>query len=162
MSVSINVSAASGMGLPNGSNSSQQAVAVTGANDFAFQRQNQEPFLGAGTQGITLTAAGAGTVNGADQFNKVGSGANIYINVASVTGSLTVTVQGKDPASGQYYTILASAAIAATGLTVLKIGRGLTAAANSVANDQMPLTYRINTTVATGPVTATIADTLIV
>ena len=72
-----------------------------------------------------------------------------------------MTLQGKDPVSGQYYTILASAALASTGLTVLKVYPGLTAAANTVVNDVMPTIYRVSSVVATGPVTATISAVIL-
>lgn len=45
---------------------------------------------------------------------------------------------------GQYYTILASAAITGTGTTVLRVYPGLTAASNLVANDILPSTWRVN------------------
>lgn len=58
-------------------------------------------------------------------------------------GSLTVTVQGHDPISGKYYTVLASAALAAAATTVLRVGPALTAAANTVANFAMPKKFRV-------------------
>jgi hypothetical protein len=61
----------------------------------------------------------------------------------TATPALTVTVSGVDPVSGKIYTILASTAIATAVTTVLKIGPGLTAAANLVANDVLPPNFRI-------------------
>lgn len=77
-------------------------------------------------------------------------GVHLVIDVTAVTAtpSVTVTIQGVDRLSGKVYTILASAAITATGTTVLKVGAGLTAAANLVANDLLPPVFRI--TVAHG------------
>lgn len=106
---------------------------------------------------ITLASAGAGTTTGTDADSSHGSGLIVFVNITAVTGSLTVTIQGKDVVSGQYYTILASAALTGTGLTVLKIYPSLTAAANLVANDVVPTVYRITAVVATGPVSATIS-----
>ena len=105
----------------------------------------------------TLTAQAAGTVLSGDIDTRQGIGALLFINVTAVTGSLTVTLQGKDEASGTYYTILASAAIAATGMTVLRVYPGLTAAANATVNDVTPVTCRVSSVVATGPATATIS-----
>lgn len=53
-------------------------------------------------------------------------------------------VHVKDELSGAYYTILASAAIEATGTTVLRVFPGATNASNLVANDVLPSTWRVN------------------
>lgn len=104
--------------------------------------------------------------NGQDLENQEGRAAHVVIDITSITGTAptaTFTVQGKDPISGQYYTILASAALNAVATTVLKIGAGLTAAANLVANDVMPRHFRVICTVG-GTVTdlnATVAVSLI-
>jgi hypothetical protein len=110
----------------------------------------------------TLTAQAAGTVNGIDQQNAGYRGAVVTVDITAIAaGSLTVTVQGKDPASGKYYTILAGAALSATGTTVLRIFDGATASANVAVNDVLPAVWRIIAVVATGPVTATIGVSLI-
>lgn len=73
---------------------------------------------------------------------------HIIIDVTAVTATpaLTVRIQGKDPASGKYYDILVSTAIATVSTTVLKVGPGLTAAANLVANDIVPSIWRVTVT----------------
>lgn len=73
---------------------------------------------------------------------------HVIIDVTAVTATpaLTVTIQGKDPASGKYYTILASTAIATVSTTVLKVGPAFTAAANLVANDMIPSIWRVTVT----------------
>jgi hypothetical protein len=63
-------------------------------------------------------------------------------------GSITPTIQGYDEASGKWYTLLASAALAAVATTVLRIGPGLTAAANLVANVALPRVWRVSVAVA--------------
>jgi len=108
---------------------------------------------------ITHSAASAG-VNGTDQNCGSAKGALVFIDITAISGTsptLTVTLQGKSP-TGLYYTILASSALTATGLTVLKVYPGLTAAANTVANDVLPEAYRVITAIGgTGPsVTATV------
>lgn len=114
----------------------------------------------------TLTAAGVGTVNGADQTNSLGvSYLNLVIDITAISGTtptLTVTVQGKDIASGKYYTILASAALSTVSTTVLTVGAALPASANASANAVLPRTWRVIYTVGgTGPsVTATIGASL--
>ena len=115
---------------------------------------------------VTLSAASAGG-NSADQTNYNGRGLQLGINITAITGTSptsTVTVQGKDTASGQYYTLLQSTALAAVGYTNLSIYPGLTAAANSVANQLLPRTFRILYAIGgtTPAITATIGASVIV
>jgi hypothetical protein len=114
----------------------------------------------------TLVAQGAQTTASSDQVNTIGRGLHLTIDVTAITGTtptITVTVQGKDVASGKYYTILASAAISTVSTTVLRVYPGLTAAANLVASDIMPKTWRISYTIAgtTPSVTATIGACIV-
>lgn len=67
----------------------------------------------------------------------------IDVTAASATPSVVFTVQGYDPVSGKYYTILASAAITGTGTTVLRVFPGSTVAANLAANDILPARWRV-------------------
>jgi hypothetical protein len=92
--------------------------------------------------------------------NTDGSMAHITIDITALTGTLTVTVEGIDPESGKTYTILASAALAGTGTTVLRIFPGATVAANLTANDIMPKFFRIKAVVVTGPVTFSVGVSL--
>lgn len=73
-------------------------------------------------------------------------GLHLTIDVTAVdaTPSVTVTILGVDRVSGKTYTILASAAITGVSTTILKVGPGLTAAANLVANDVLPPVIRIS------------------
>lgn len=64
-----------------------------------------------------------------------------FIDVTALTAgaSLVFTISGQCPAdSATSYTILTSAAITATGLTVLRVSPHLTAAANTIAKDILP------------------------
>ena len=113
---------------------------------------------------VTHTAAAAGVTS--SDIGLQANGLIIYVHVSAITGTsptLTVTVQGKSPVSGQYYTILASAAITTTGLTVLRIHPALTAAANLTAADMPPPTLRVMTAIGgtTPAVTATISAAVI-
>jgi hypothetical protein len=98
-------------------------------------------------QNLTLlsSAVRAATVTGADRVNPTGTGVIVVIDVTAVPGVDTVTVfiEGKDPASGKYYTILQSAAIVAVSTVVLRVYPGLTAAANLVVSDVLPRTWRV-------------------
>lgn len=65
-------------------------------------------------------------------------------NMGGGAGSIIVTIQGIDEVSGKKYTILASVALGAVATTVLRVGPGLTAAGNTVANDMIPHKFNIN------------------
>ncbi len=73
-------------------------------------------------------------------------GIHLVIDCTAVTSSPSVvfTILGVDRVSAKTYTILASAAITGTGTTVIKVGPGLTAANNLVANDVLPPVIRIS------------------
>lgn len=81
-----------------------------------------------------------------DFDNPDGAGLTLVTDVTNAgTGSLTPSIRGITP-HGTTYPILTGAAIVANGQQVLKVGRGLTAAANAVANDQAPKKVRITFT----------------
>lgn len=108
-----------------------------------------------------LTAATA-SANGANQVNPGARGVEIVIDITAIAGTTpteTVTVEGFDPISGTYWTILASTALNAVATTILRIYPGLTAAANLVANDVLPPMWRVRSTIGgtTPTVTATIS-----
>lgn len=115
---------------------------------------------------LTLTAQGAGTVLSNDQLNRAGMGIKLVIDITAITGTsptLTVTLQGKDTASGKYYNMLASAALSAVGTTVLTLFPGAAVSANVSANDILPRNFRVQAVVGgtTPAVTATIGASLI-
>lgn len=62
---------------------------------------------------------------------------------AGSAGSVTVTINGKDPASGKYYLLLAGAAITSVSTNVYKVGIGLPATTNVSANCGIPLIIQI-------------------
>lgn len=70
-----------------------------------------------------------------------------FINVTAITASPSVvfTIAGVSPA-GTEYTILTSAAITGTGLTVLRVSPQLTAAANTIAKDMLPQAIKVTAT----------------
>lgn len=81
------------------------------------------------------------------EFNNI-QGLVVVIDCTAIDASPSVvfTIEGKDPTSGKYYSILASAAIVGTGTTVLRVHPELTAAANTVAKDMVPAVWRITAT----------------
>lgn len=115
---------------------------------------------------LTLTAQGLGTVTSPDQINVGGRTLNLGINITAATGTLptlTLTIQGKDIASGTYYTILTSTALGTTGFTLMSLSPGLVGVANLTGNAVLPHTWRVSVTVGgTGPaVTATIGASVV-
>ncbi|GAP53559.1 hypothetical protein AHiyo6_01240 [Arthrobacter sp. Hiyo6] len=76
----------------------------------------------------------------------------LVVNVSAVTGgNIVVTINGKST-SGYSYQILTSASLTAIAVTPLRVGVGLTAAANTVANDVLPRDVTVTVTV-TGTIT---------
>jgi len=79
------------------------------------------------------------------------TGGLFFIDVTALTAgaSLVFTIAGVSPTgSASVYTILASAAITATGLTVLRVHPQLTAAANTIAKDVLPAALKVTCTAA--------------
>lgn len=95
---------------------------------------------------VLASAARTATPTKVDQTNLVAVGLILVIDVTAVTAtpSVTFTIQGKDPLSSKYYTILASVAISGTGTTVLRVHPDLTAAANTIAKDMLPRTWAVD------------------
>lgn len=106
--------------------------------DFSAEESNRE---------ITVLASAArtSTTDSANFTNISSRGAHFVINVSALaaTPSITVTIQGRDPISGNFYDLLVSNAITTVGTTVLKVYPGITAVANGAANDILPRTYRV-------------------
>jgi hypothetical protein len=93
---------------------------------------------------VLPSASRTTTQTGSDETNSYHRGLYVVLDMTTVgTGSVTLTVQGKDIASGKYYTILAGAAVTTNSTNVYKVYPGLTASANAVASDYLPSTYRI-------------------
>lgn len=67
------------------------------------------------------------------------------LNVTAVPGIDTVTlvIEGKDPVSGVYSTVLQAAARIATGTDVLQVQPGGAVTANVSANASLPDVYRV-------------------
>lgn len=93
---------------------------------------------------LRASSAMAASENGTDQINRDYRGLTLVIDNTAETGTdptVTVTIEGKS-AQGDYYTILASTALAAQAVTTLTVYPGLTAASNAVANAVLPRIWR--------------------
>lgn len=94
----------------------------------------------------TLLASSARTTTqtSADIVNYNGSALIVVLDMTNVgTGSVTVSIEGKDSASGKYYNILSGSAITTNSTNRYRVGRDLLAVANSVAQDYLPRIFRI-------------------
>lgn len=95
----------------------------------------------------TVFASGARTATPTpvDNSNDGYRGVHLIINCSAITSSPSVvfTIQGLNPITGVGYTVLASAAIVGTGVTVLRVFPGATASANVAANDCLPSAWRV-------------------
>jgi len=115
---------------------------------------------------ITFTTDGTPTTNSADQVNVNCRGIVVNVNISAITGTsptLTVTIQGKDTLGSAYYTLLASAALNATGSTQLTVYPGSVVTSNVSANGALPNVWRVSAAIGgtTPAVTATIGAVLI-
>lgn len=107
-------------------------------NDFPNNTDNAQ---------LLASAAISSNGNSGDQgLPQTTKGIYLYINTGAFGASestMTVTIQGRDPVSGQYFTILTSASLSASTFYSLLVYPGTTASANLVANQPMPKTFRI-------------------
>ena len=88
---------------------------------------------------ILLSASRTTTQTSADIPTGSWQGLHAILDMTVVgTGSVTLTINGKDPLSGKYYLLLAGAAVVGNGTNVYKIFPSATPAANAAANDTLP------------------------
>lgn len=96
---------------------------------------------------VTLFASAArtATVNGTTQTNRFAKGIVFTVDstAVGVTPSTVFTLQGQDPVSLKWYTILASAAVTTVATTTYTVFPGAPATANVSANFQLPRTWRL-------------------
>jgi hypothetical protein len=94
----------------------------------------------------------AAQVNSSDYANNFYRGVHAIVTVSGyVSGSYTVTIQGKNLATGSYYDLLVGTAIIANGQTVLKLYPGINGVANGAASDFLPQTWRVQLNGAASP-----------
>ena len=111
---------------------------------------------------LSLSAQGA-SVNGNDMENTSCSGAIIVADLTAISGgNATFTLEGKDPHSGKYYTILAGAATTITSTVIMRVNPNIAASANLIAQDMMPRTWRVNYTRGTSAITTATVSVILV
>lgn len=93
------------------------------------------------------SAARTLTTSSDDLINDRCRGVHVVLDMTTVgTGNVTLTIEGKDELSGEYYTILAGAAVSTNSTNVYKVFPGAPATANVSANDLIPLNWRVTVT----------------
>lgn len=139
----------------------QANVTYLGVVTSDFQHVAQQGNVDAPASLVTLSSTVAGTYNSPDLTNTNGRGVSVLVNLTTMTAaSVVVTLQGKDIASGTYYTLLASAAKTATGATLLTVYPGAPATANVSANAPLPKTWRVSVAVSNNSGTAAVTGTI--
>jgi hypothetical protein len=116
------------------------------------------------TAALITAAAATTTQTSADQTNYNGRGVTVVLDMTNVgTGSVNLTIQGKDVASGKYYTLLAGAAVVTNVTNVYTVYPAVTAAANVSANSPLPRTWRVVVTANNAnPTTFTVGASVLV
>ena len=90
---------------------------------------------------VAASAARTTTFTSADLAVNYASEIDVILDAtvnAGGSGSITVTINGKDPASGKYYLLLSGAAVVTVTTNVYKVGRGLPVTGNVSANCGIP------------------------
>jgi hypothetical protein len=97
---------------------------------------------------VLESAARTATPTTTTRKNYGGKGLVVIMDVTAVTATpaLTLKVEGYDPVSGKYWTILQSAAYATTGTRVHTVYPGATVATNLAVSDVLPRSYRVSVT----------------
>lgn len=97
------------------------------------------------TGSLAIAAGATTTQTGPDIENNLGArGVVVVVDTTVIgTGSITLTIQGKDRVSGKYYTLLASAAIVTNVTTAYAVFPGATVTANVSANMGLPDVWRL-------------------
>jgi hypothetical protein len=114
------------------------------ASDGSVYQNETKLILPAGIRAATTTTG--------NFKNKLHRGLHLVINVTSVPGVDTVTpkIQGYNPNTGLWYTLLTGTAISTTGINVLKIYPGISASANASASDFLPEIWNLVMTHSAG------------
>jgi len=97
---------------------------------------------------VLASAARTATVSSADFVNYNGKGLTLFINVsaASATPSVVFMIEVKDPISGFYWGMLATAAITGVGTSMLWLHPGLNLVPNQRENLPLARTWRVTAT----------------
>lgn len=131
-------------GVTNADNQTPTVLIPVQANSYLFDGTNSDRERPNTEETILTSAARTAdqTVN-ATNFNARGAIFVIDVTAIAATPSITVTIRGRDTLSGQTYDILTGVAITAVSKQTLKVYPGMTAAANTVANEPLPREFQV-------------------
>ncbi len=103
------------------------------------------PFFRNIEQTIFPSASRTASVDSADIINSNFKGAHFIVDVSDLTDTpfITVTIQGKDPISGNYYDILISNTVNLVDTFLLRIYPGAFDSPNVSVPDILPNTFRV-------------------
>jgi hypothetical protein len=122
------------------------ALACAALPCFAQQNSNNNGVI------FPLQTFTAASVTTSPLQNPFAQGGHFIVFIQAVnSGTVTVTINGFDPNSGQSYVILTSTALASAGVTVLRVYPGLTNSNNLTANDIIPEWFTVNLVGASTP-----------
>lgn len=104
---------------------------------MAIPAQNEEVVL-------LPSASRTTTYTSPDLSNLAGKAVSVILDMTNVgTGSVTVTINGKDQASGKYYLLLAGVPVTTNSTNRYRVTPFLTGSANLIAQDETPPTFQI-------------------
>jgi hypothetical protein len=97
------------------------------------------------SEGTALASASRTTTQTVSDIDTHGAQyLNVVLDMTTVgTGSVTLSINGKDPASGKYFTILAGSAVTTNSTNRYKVGPSVAASANAIAQDYLPATIQL-------------------
>ena len=112
--------------------------------------------------GFPPQVAQTGTFTSPDIRNVVASGVKVVLDMtAAGSGSVVLTIQGKDPGSGNYYTLLAGAAVASITTKVYTVHPSIPVVANVSAANVLPEVWRVTVSGNGSPTTFTVGATMV-
>lgn len=93
---------------------------------------------------VLVSSAATTTQQTADIYAQNFKGITVVLDMTVAgTGSVTLTIQGKDSASGKYFTLLAGAAVVTNSTNVYTLYPGITATTNVSGSGILPAIFRI-------------------
>lgn len=107
-------------------------------------------YLERGQDSVTIapSAARTATTSFGNFVNPNWRAAHFIFDFTASGGAidLEVAIEARNQTTGDFYPLLESGTISATGTTVFKVGIGFTPVANLTANDLLPYIYRVTVT----------------
>lgn len=96
---------------------------------------------------LLASAARTTTQTGDDMESRGYTTVYVVLDMTSAgTGSVTLSIEGKDQTSGKYYTLLAGSAVTSNSTNLYTVGPEIVASANAAASYYLPKIFRIKVT----------------